>query len=190
LPRIYARANVVHVSRAAAGQGSGTLFALAHAVEKAVDSPAVFHSAIEGPNLSPQADFYNESMKTLFNARASQARPTPHLSNCSSGTASREIVLSLLLALQLTSFVPARANEACVYVGFVCPDQLDPPPCDPSGSGDGSTSSACASCNRSSPAGVGMPSYWVSEPYINLRIEDSPLLYRPARGSEVTFHLS
>ncbi|HEV2207668.1 MAG TPA: hypothetical protein VG167_02780, partial [Verrucomicrobiae bacterium] len=35
-----------------------------------------------------------------------------------------------------------------------------------------------------------MPSYWVSEPYVNVRIEDSPLFYTPARGLPITFHTS
>jgi YD repeat-containing protein len=35
-----------------------------------------------------------------------------------------------------------------------------------------------------------MPTYWVSEPYINLRLEDEPLGYNPARGNRISFHLS
>ncbi len=35
-----------------------------------------------------------------------------------------------------------------------------------------------------------MPTYWVSEPYINLRLEDFPLSYLPSRGRAVTFHLA
>jgi RHS repeat-associated protein len=35
-----------------------------------------------------------------------------------------------------------------------------------------------------------MPTYWVSEPYVNLRMEDEPLGYSGARGPRVSFHLS
>ena len=35
-----------------------------------------------------------------------------------------------------------------------------------------------------------MPVWWVSEPYINLRLEDEPLGYQPSRGARVAFHLS
>jgi RHS repeat-associated protein len=35
-----------------------------------------------------------------------------------------------------------------------------------------------------------MAAWWVSEPWVNLRIEDEPLGYRPARGPRVGFHLS
>jgi RHS repeat-associated protein len=35
-----------------------------------------------------------------------------------------------------------------------------------------------------------MATYWVSEPYINLRLEDEPLGYSASRGPRVTFHLS
>src|SRR5262245_19107776 len=43
----------------------------------------------------------------------------------------------------------------------------------------------CSGCSA-----VGMPQYWVSEPYLNLRMEDIPLGYRPAIGPPVSFHLS
>src|ERR1041385_2679931 len=56
-----------------------------------------------------------------------------------------------------------------------CPDFFDPP-CPGSGSG------GCSSC--------GMPSYCVSEPYINLRLEDVPLFYSPSRGFPIEFRLS
>jgi len=35
-----------------------------------------------------------------------------------------------------------------------------------------------------------MAAWWVSEPYINLRIEDEPLWYEPAVGAPITLHLS
>jgi hypothetical protein len=35
-----------------------------------------------------------------------------------------------------------------------------------------------------------MPSYWVSEPYIDLRIEDIPLFYSPSRGLPIQLRLS
>ena len=34
-----------------------------------------------------------------------------------------------------------------------------------------------------------MPVWWVSEPFISLRIEDEPLGYQPARGGRMSFHL-
>ncbi len=43
----------------------------------------------------------------------------------------------------------------------------------------------CTSCGAQ-----GMPVWWVSEPYINLRLEDEPLGYQPARGARVSFQLS
>jgi hypothetical protein len=35
-----------------------------------------------------------------------------------------------------------------------------------------------------------MPVWWVSEPRINLRLEDVPLRYQPPYGPEVVFQLS
>jgi RHS repeat-associated protein len=35
-----------------------------------------------------------------------------------------------------------------------------------------------------------MPVWWVSEPFINLRLEDEPLGYQPSHGPRVSFHLS
>jgi hypothetical protein len=35
-----------------------------------------------------------------------------------------------------------------------------------------------------------MPYWWVSEPRINVRLEDVPLAYKPSRGPSVSFHIS
>jgi RHS repeat-associated protein len=48
--------------------------------------------------------------------------------------------------------------------------------------GDGATTTC--------PDARGMPVWWVSEPFITLRLEDEPLGYQPARGPRVGFHLS
>src|SRR5207249_1563504 len=36
----------------------------------------------------------------------------------------------------------------------------------------------------------GMPYWWVSEPYMNLWIQDEPLGYEPARGTRISFRLN
>jgi YD repeat-containing protein len=57
---------------------------------------------------------------------------------------------------------------------------------------DGSLTSAggysCGSCGSGSPA-FGMPRWRVSEPYINLWLEDEPLGYQPALGPRVSFQV-
>lgn len=82
-----------------------------------------------------------------------------------------------------------------------CPGTCSCPP--------GQTGQQCTTCQDSATAnaltessiqpsfvpllsenGTGMPYYWVSQKFINLRLEDEPLGYKPARGLPVKFHLS
>jgi RHS repeat-associated protein len=54
------------------------------------------------------------------------------------------------------------------------PPSPPPPPCQ---------NGSCASCS-------GMPTWWVSQPYISLWLQDDPLGYQPAVGSRISFRLS
>ena len=105
-------------------------------------------------------------------------------------------------------YVPHASGIPCPRGG--CPlDVRDPPPCTdqcdsqcPPGAGgdfggtggNGGGRWGCGNCMEISGAGLGaghgMPVWWVSEPHINLRLEDEPLSYQPALGGAITFHLS
>jgi RHS repeat-associated protein len=114
--------------------------------------------------------------------------------------------LLLATALQLTTSFDAKAHSGCAAIGVTCLDQHDPGPFDdcgnPSNNG-GATEDSCLICadtfrpgdsglwaGGSRPGGNGMAWWRVSSPFMNLRIEDTPLSYRPARGKEIGFHLS
>lgn len=45
-------------------------------------------------------------------------------------------------------------------------------------------------CPGSECSPVGMPAWWVSEPYLSLRVEDEPLGYQPALGPRMAFHVA
>src|SRR5437016_2297417 len=91
----------------------------------------------------------------------------------------------------------------------LCPEGCstnDPPPCEsccppgggggggniPSALGGGGSSGGCGSCGGSGlSSGIGgLPVFWVSEWRINLRLEDEPSGYQPARGPRIAFRLS
>jgi YD repeat-containing protein len=107
------------------------------------------------------------------------------------------VVLSMLAGPAISAPPPING---CGSAGFLCADQGDPPPCPtcpcPPGSGGAASSSGCATCPGGGAGGsftkaaVGMASYWVSEPYMSLRLEDEPLGYEASRGPRVAFHLS
>ena len=50
----------------------------------------------------------------------------------------------------------------------------------------GAASDACCDTNSC----CGMATWWISEPEVNLRMEDEPISYFPGRGVRVSFHLS
>src|SRR5258706_16463514 len=90
-------------------------------------------------------------------------------------------LFTIIAALSALSATTSLAVTPCGWSipRSACPDFFDPP-CPDSGSGGG-----CSSCGAGvwqGGTGGGMPSYWVSEPYINLRLEDIPLFYSPSRG--------
>src|SRR5437879_90740 len=67
----------------------------------------------------------------------------------------------------------------------ICPDQLDPPPCEDCDSSPGDDD-GCDDCDDDS----GMARWRVSMPNINLHLEDTPIHYQPSRGAQVRFHIS
>jgi len=111
----------------------------------------------------------------------------------------RNLVVFLFAALAAAGWLAGTASAqlqalmapiaGCDDLDAVCPDLLDLPLCP-----DGETDDACEEC----PPGTdgpgegceGMPRFWVSSPYINIRIEDVPLTYPTARGKPMKFQLS
>ncbi|MGI8967159.1 MAG: hypothetical protein ACR2H1_13880, partial [Limisphaerales bacterium] len=75
-----------------------------------------------------------------------------------------------------------------------CPDgSCDCPPGGPGGGPNGKPGEqGCPSCGdlKGSAAPPGMPTWFVSEPFLNLWIEDTPLEYKPAFGPPVSVHLT
>ncbi len=110
--------------------------------------------------------------------------------------------LMLLLALiSPLAHVPNAFGEiGCSFISRlysgspVCPDFGDPPPCPDCcprpGGGPGPAPSNGPSGGGCGGCAAGMPIWWVSEPYINLRLEDEPLGYNPSHGPRVSFTLS
>lgn len=90
------------------------------------------------------------------------------------------LIAALSAALQVTLPPPALGFIYVACTGQpdnVCPDQRDRP------------ASPTCGC-QSGCGGSGMPVWFVSEPYINIRLEDEPFGYQPARGPRVAFNLS
>ncbi len=104
----------------------------------------------------------------------------------------------MLIALLLMARV-AFPTLVC-DIGYVgcCWDNFDPPPCTscpcPPGSGGGGGGGGgggCNNCPASLAAAGGSPEWSVSEPFMNLKLEDRPLGngYQPSRGPRVSFVL-
>jgi len=96
------------------------------------------------------------------------------------------------LLVHLTLQSALAENTPCAQYG-ICPDQQDPPlsecPGDLPGE-EGSDSAVCTSCTPTRPQYRGMAQWWISQPYLNLRLEDTPLWHTPARGEPVRFQVS
>jgi RHS repeat-associated protein len=92
-----------------------------------------------------------------------------------------------LLALQLVS--PPWSSAVVPFCGgspgFVCPDQVDPPPCEECDGPPGDDDGGCSDCDDN-----GLPRWHVSSPNINLRLEDTTIHYQPSRGGPISFHIS
>jgi YD repeat-containing protein len=80
-----------------------------------------------------------------------------------------------------------------------CTDCSCPPGTDSGGNGKGKgpNDAGCSKCMGPVMAGggggsssVGMPSWYVSEPYLSLWVLDTPLEYKPAYGPDVSLHLA
>jgi len=114
----------------------------------------------------------------------------------------KKIALLLLLTQLIVAINGYAVIPVCDAAPHIrpCPDVNDPPTCsdcsctpDSNGPeepqsfiGPQGNLSSCSNCRLQ----AGMPVWWVSEPYINLRMEDEPLGYTPSHGPKVTFHLS
>src|SRR6266487_1133709 len=76
--------------------------------------------------------------------------------------------------------VPSAPLDGCLNV---CASHFDPPPCIPTDTTccppGGSDSGGC--CNTG-VGSSGMPGWVISEPKVNLLLNDTPLWYRPSRG--------
>jgi RHS repeat-associated protein len=94
--------------------------------------------------------------------------------------------------------IPITQNEADTIYGKGNPNYINDSsdqPCTtclcPIGPGPGSGPN-CPRCFSSPPSGpgpIGMPQWGVSEPFINLWLQDEPLGYQPAYGPRVSFQL-
>ena len=116
----------------------------------------------------------------------------------------------VILAM-LTPILCERIGAQCAITN-PCPDQYDPPSsitpnaicnpddacCDPGTGGPPpadpapapTPAAACSTCGSGLPTSLTVPTYWVSEPRANLRLESSLLRYSPSHGSQVEFRLS
>jgi RHS repeat-associated protein len=109
---------------------------------------------------------------------------------------------SSLVALALGAAHTWGNTPPCV-VNNPCPDQFDPPSyvITPQATGNpgscGATgvpvnpATGCTSCGQGAAPSIStLPTYWVSEPFANLRVESVPLRYQPSHGWPLEFILS
>src|SRR5208283_4118455 len=86
--------------------------------------------------------------------------------------------------------------RAVMCAGGVCPsgDTNEPPTCTNTccvpGSSGGGGGGGGGGGHGGGGSCCGCPTWTVSEPYINLRLDDEPLGYQPPIGPRVSFHLS
>src|SRR5579864_431914 len=110
-------------------------------------------------------------------------------------------IVSVVLSMLAGPANSASPPFVCGNAGTLCADQSDPPlcstcQCPPGSKGGSANNSGCSTCPGGgggwggSLEAIGMARYWVSEPYMNLRLEDEPLGYEASRGHRVAFHLS
>src|SRR6266478_1629015 len=92
----------------------------------------------------------------------------------------------LRAGLLLLVFLSALPRQVPVHAAIVG-DNGDPPKC----SCNCPPAQPKPPCSPWSVAGsCGMPTWWISQPYVNMRLEDEPLGYQPAVGPRVSFSLS
>ena len=96
----------------------------------------------------------------------------------------RFLITACLLALHLSLL----NNGLALIINTNDPPKC--PPAQPRGNHNDQNPNACDSFARAIGACGAMPRWWVSEPYISVRLEDEPLGYTPALGPKVTFHIS
>jgi hypothetical protein len=123
------------------------------------------------------------------------------------GKTQKRLLKVAIFAGGLLAFAAVAWALPCNPASQLCADFSDPPTCDacdcPAGDGGGTAEAGipamgCSddSCsNRQTQqnpveAQDGMAYYHVSQPYINLKIEDTPIRWVAARGKAVMFHLS
>jgi RHS repeat-associated protein len=131
--------------------------------------------------------------------RAWQTRPgQKNMKRCNRLSAVFTPTLLLWAALAFTAFWSARADVNNCTVSNVCPDFREPPLCydqcacapGQSGPPDSQTGTSDMAPECSSCKFAGMPVWWVSQPLINVRVEDVPLWWISARGVPLSLHLS
>ena len=105
-------------------------------------------------------------------------------------TQSRAVVAVSAVFMTLVSNLYAPVEPDCGgdHPDFPC--DTCPCPAGENGSdGGGPNKDGCNTCEVPL-AGIGMPVWRVSEPYMNLWVDDEPLGYQPSRGPRVSFKLS
>src|SRR6266545_760407 len=102
--------------------------------------------------------------------------------------------LGTLLVLSLGGVAQLKSEVPCITDDYDIPCASGDC-CGVGGGGHGGSGGGgppgCLACRPDPVAkGVAMPVWRVSEPFLNLWIDDEPLGYEPSRGSRVSFKLS
>jgi hypothetical protein len=181
-----------------------------HATEEAFDSvsnPQLLRS-MTNPNLAVKPTRRPMKNKTGTNTRGAGAPSTGVAASLAAVGSAGLLVVLIVSALGASAASgPEFTTTACGWPYYApgCPDYQDPPACTacqcPPGSGGaspntgapdapGSGGAGCPGRYKAAQGSTGMPVWWVSEPYINLRLEDEPLGYQPPRGPRVACQLS
>jgi RHS repeat-associated protein len=100
----------------------------------------------------------------------------------------RQFIHLSLLGICIIAICFAATNRVLAEIG----DTGDPPKCGKPSCGTCPPGQAPKPCSAWSAAGTcpGMPQWWISTPFINMRLEDEPLGYDPAIGPRISFGLS
>ena len=108
--------------------------------------------------------------------------------------------IALSVGVQLACITRSFGIVGCTDIIRPCPPLYEKPSGDcPGDDGPSDDPGLWCGCTQPAPPDKpseppdiiwGMPSFWISQPYISARLEDVPLGYWPSHGLPVAFHLS